>query len=121
MSKLVLIVDDEPHNVKLVRDLVQLLGYATIEATNGREGVERVLLDKPDLVLMDVQMPIMDGIQAITWLKSNPATRDVPVVVLTSYAMVGDKERITLAGCDHYLTKPLDTRQFMKLVKEILG
>ena len=121
MHKCVLIVDDELNNRKLARDLLQILGVSTIEAMNGREGIDRALQDKPDLILMDIQMPLMDGIQAIQWLKSNTETQHIPIVVLTSCAMVGDEERVTLAGADHYLTKPIDTRQFMTLIKEILG
>lgn len=116
MGKLILIADDESKNLKLIRDLLQVSGYETIEATNGQEMVELARAKKPDLILTDILMPIMDGVEAARILKTDPATRDIPIVALTSHAMVGDKERILAAGCDEYLSKPLDTRMFLQTV-----
>lgn len=120
MGKCVLVVDDEPKNIKLVRDLVQIMGHTVIEAPNGRVAVEMARQHAPALILMDIQMPVMDGIQATRLLKRDPATRAIPIIVLTSYAMTGDRERIMQAGCDEYMTKPLDTRVLMSTINRIL-
>ncbi len=118
MAKLILIVEDEPRNLTLLRDLLQVSGYKTIEATDGEQGVELVKAKKPDLILMDVQMPKMDGLEATRILKADASTGNIPVLVLTSYAMKGDKERILEAGCDGYLAKPLDIKELLKIVAE---
>ena len=118
MKKLILIADDEPKNLKLIRDLLQVSGYEVIEASNGQEMVEMARARKPDLILTDILMPILDGLQATVLLKADPATKEIPVIALTSYAMAGDRERILGAGCDDYLSKPLDTRMFLKKVAE---
>ena len=118
MTKMILIVEDQPKNLKLIRDLLQASGYTTIEATDGKEGVELARAKKPDLILMDVQMPVMDGLEATRILKADATTSNIPVLALTSYAMTGDKERILEAGCDGYLAKPIDIREFLKKVAE---
>ncbi len=120
MGKCVLVVDDEPKNIKLVRDLIQMLGHTVIEAVNGRMALEMAKKHLPDLILMDIQMPVMDGIQATRLLKSDPATHAIPIIVLTSYAMAGDRERIIESGCDGYMTKPLDTRAFIATMAKML-
>ncbi len=116
MEKLVLIVEDDPRNLTLFRDLLQKFGYATIEAGNGREGVDLARSDKPNLILMDIQLPVMDGLEATRILKSDADTRSIPILALTSYAMKGDSERIMQAGCDGYLAKPVDVREFLATV-----
>ncbi len=116
MAKLITIVDDEPKNIILVRDLLQVSGYSTNQATNGKEGVELARTSKPDLILMDIQMPEMDGLEATRILKTDAATRDIPILALSSYAMKGDKERILAAGCDGYLAKPFDIKELLKTV-----
>lgn len=121
MSKVILIVDEEPKNVKLVRDLLHVFGYTTIEATDGKQGVELAKAQKPDLILMDVMMPVMDGLEATRILKIDTATKSIPIVALTARAMKGDKEKMLQAGCDAYLTKPLDTKEFLKVVAEYLS
>jgi two-component system cell cycle response regulator DivK len=121
MAKLILIVEDEPRNLTLVRDLLQVSGYKTIEATDGEQGVELAKSKKPDLILMDVQMPKMDGLEATRILKADATTSNIPVLALTSYAMKGDKERILEAGCDGYIAKPIDIKEFLKLVTEYLS
>jgi len=121
MEKVILIVEDDPKNLKLIRDVLRVNGYATLEAINGKQGVEMAKSKIPDLILMDIQMPIMDGLEATRILKTDADTSKIPVVALTSYAMVGDEEKIQDAGCDGYLTKPIDIKEFLKIVAEYLS
>ncbi len=121
MAKVILIVEDEQKNLKLIRDLLQKFGYTTIEATDGKQGVELAKTRRPDLILMDVQMPVMDGLEATRILKADATTKNIPIVVLTSYAMKGDKERILEAGCNEYLSKPIDIRELLKTVAKYLS
>ena len=121
MAKLILIVEDEPKNLTLLRDLLQVSGYSTIEATDGKQGVELARARKPDLILMDVQMPVMDGLEATRVLKADTTTSNLPILALTSYAMKGDEERILEAGCDGYLAKPFDIQELLKEVAEYLS
>ena len=119
--KTVLIVDDEPKNIRLFHDLTQVAGYRTLEASNGRIGVELAKAELPDLILMDIQMPVMDGLTAVRLLKSLEETKHIPIMALTSYAMKGDRERMLEAGCDCYMAKPIDIHEFMAHVHECLG
>jgi len=121
MTKMILIVEDEPKNLTLLRDLLQVSGYKTIEATDGEKGVELAKASKPDLILMDIQMPKMDGLEATQILKADAATSNIPVLALTSYAMKGDEERILQAGCDGYLAKPFNIQELLKTVAEYLS
>ncbi len=118
MAKVILIVEDQPKNLKLIRDLLQVSGYTTIEATDGQQGVELAKARKPDLILMDIMMPKMDGIEATRILKADPGTRNIPILVLTSHAMKGDKEKILEAGCNGYIAKPFDIRDLLRKVAE---
>ena len=120
MKKTILIVEDEPRNLKLIRDLLQASGYLTLEATDGAQGIELAKAHKPDLILMDIMMPNMDGFEATKILKADAETRNIPIIALTSYAMKGDEEKIREAGCDGYITKPIDTKEFLKKVAEYL-
>jgi two-component system cell cycle response regulator DivK len=121
MAKLILIVEDEAKNLTLLRDLLQVSGYSTIEATDGKQGVELAKSKKPDLILMDIMMPEMDGLEATRILKADATTGDIPILALTSYAMKGDEERILEAGCDGYLAKPYNIRELLKTVAEYLS
>ncbi len=121
MTKMILIVEDEPKNMTLIRDLLQVSGYSTIEATDGKQGVELAKRSNPDLVLMDIQMPVMDGLEATRILKEDATTSNIPVLALTSYAMKGDEERILQAGCDGSLAKPFDIKDLLKRVAEYLS
>jgi len=120
MAKIILIVENEPKNLTLLRDLLQVSGYSTIEATDGEKGVELAKASKPDLILMDVQMPVMDGLEATRILKADTTTGNIPVLALTSYAMKGDKERILEAGCNGYLAKPFSIKKLLETVAEYL-
>ena len=121
MGKVVLIVEDEPKNLKLLRDLLQVWGYETLEAGNGKEGIEEASAHKPDLILMDIQMPVMGGLEATSILKAEAETKDIPIIALTSYAMKGDEDKMMAAGCDGYITKPIDTREFQRKIREYLS
>jgi CheY-like chemotaxis protein len=121
MPKTILMVEDEPKNMKLLRDLLQKFGYETMEATDGEQGVELTRKIKPDLVLMDIMMPKLDGLEATRILKADISTKDIPVVALTAFAMSGDKERALEAGCDGYVTKPVDVRELLKTVEQFLA
>ncbi|MBP1768716.1 MAG: two component system response regulator, modulated diguanylate cyclase [Candidatus Aminicenantes bacterium] len=117
----VLVVEDEAKNMKLIRDLLSFSGYAVIEASNGQAGIEAARQEKPDLILMDVQMPVMDGLEATKELKSNEATKKVPVIALTAYAMKEDRQRFFSVGFDGYIPKPIDTRAFLETIKAFLS
>lgn len=121
MGKVTLIVEDDPKSLKLFRDLLQIEGYTTLEASDGKQAVEIAKAERPDLILMDIQMPVMDGLEATKILKADTETRDIPIIALTSYAMKGDKEKILQAGCHGYMTKPIDTREFLKKIIEYLS
>ena len=112
-GRLVLIVEDNEKNLKLVRDLLEFRGFRTIEATSGAEGLRLAAAERPSLVLMDVQLPDMDGVEALDRLRREPATARTPVVAVTAFAMKGDRERLLSAGFDAYVAKPIDVRSFV--------
>ncbi|MFC1977128.1 response regulator [Chloroflexota bacterium] len=121
MTKTILIVENDSKNTTLLRDLLQVSGYSTIEASNGKQGVELARSKKPDLILMDIQMPEMDGLEATRILKADATTGTIPVLALTAYAMKGDEGRILDAGCDGYLAKPFNIQELLKQVAEYLS
>ena len=121
MEKTILIVEDDPKNLTLFRDLLKVTGYITIEATNGRQGVELAKARQPGLILMDIQLPEMDGIEATKILKADIVTRKIPVIALTSYAMKEDREKAFAVGFDGYLPKPIDIHEFLKIVADFLS
>jgi two-component system, cell cycle response regulator DivK len=118
MSKVTLIVEDDPRNMTLFRDLLQRFGVATCEATNGKEAVETAQKLHPALILMDIQLPVMSGIDATKILKADEATKHIPIIALTSFAMKEDEIKIRASGCDDYLSKPVDLRLLLKKVKD---
>jgi two-component system cell cycle response regulator DivK len=120
MGRVVLIVEDDPRNLKLIRDLLQIRGYTTLEATDGKQGVDMARAKMPDLILMDIQMPVMNGFEATSILKADPVTKSITIVALTAFAMQGDREKCMEAGFNDYITKPLDIRAFMTKIKEYL-
>jgi len=121
MVKRVLVVEDNPLNMKLVRTLLQLEGYEVLEASTGEEAVSAAVEGLPDLILMDVQLPGIDGLQACMCLKGDPRTSTIPVVALTSYAMPGDDKKALEAGCAGYITKPIDTESFPHQIARFLS
>ncbi|MDH5525385.1 MAG: response regulator [Desulfobulbaceae bacterium] len=114
MKKKVLVIEDEPANMKLVLDLLEVAGHCTLAANNGRQGVELAQKELPDLILMDIQMPVMDGLEATRLLKADEQTKHIPIIALTALAMQGDDKIIKNAGCDGYITKPIDIKKFLK-------
>ena len=117
----ILIVEDNATNMKLSTFLLESAGYTVIDATNAETGLTLAREEHPDLILMDIQLPGMDGLQATALLKADDATRDIPVIALTALAMKGDEERILAAGCDGYIAKPLDYKDFLALVAATLA
>jgi two-component system, cell cycle response regulator DivK len=118
LGERVLIVEDNEKNMKLVRDVLQATGYGTLEATTGEEAVELALSQAPALVLMDVQLPGIDGVKALERMRQNERTASIPVLALTAQAMSGDRERFLEAGFDGYLAKPVDVRELIEAVRE---
>jgi two-component system cell cycle response regulator DivK len=119
--KKILVVEDTEDNRQILRDLLGMAGYDMIEAHDGAEGVSQATEHKPDLILMDIQMPVMDGYEATRQIKANPALKGIPIVAVTSYALSGDEEKARAAGCDGYIAKPYSPRQMLAKVREILG
>jgi two-component system, cell cycle response regulator DivK len=116
-GELVLIVDDNPRNLRLARDVLQFGGLRTVEAETARDGVARAAETLPDVILMDVRMPDMDGPAALVQLRAEPRTASIPVVAVTSSAMMGDRERLLAAGFDGYLEKPINVKEFAGQVR----
>jgi CheY-like chemotaxis protein len=114
----VLVVEDNEKNMKLFRDILQATGYSTLEATTGEEAIELARAHEPALVLMDVQLPGIDGVEALARLRQDERTAAIPVLALTAQAMRGDRERFLEAGFDGYLSKPVDVVELINAVKE---
>ena len=119
-GELILIVEDNEKNLKLVRDVLQYRGYQTIEAGTGEEGVRLAKERHPDLVLMDIQLPGIDGITALGQLRADASTRLIPVIAVTASAMTHDRKKIMAAGFDGYQSKPIKVKEFMDAVRETL-
>jgi CheY-like chemotaxis protein len=116
----ILVVEDNLMNMELAVDLLSLQGYKVLEAHTGPEALEIINTEEIDLILMDVQLPGMDGLDVTKKLKENPKTKDIPIVALTAHAMKGDEERILRQGCTGYISKPIDTREFPKAVAKFI-
>jgi two-component system cell cycle response regulator DivK len=117
----ILVVEDNPLNLKLVRDVLQFAGYDVVEAHSGEEGLRVAEEDPPDLVLMDLQLPGIDGTETLRRLRQGSLGRDVPVVAVTAFAMAEDRERATLAGFDGYVEKPISVRELPGQIEAFLG
>ena len=120
MAQKILIVEDNEQNMILLRDVIKYQGYTVITARNGTDGIRLAREERPDLIIMDIQMPVMDGATAIKIVRSDPELQKIKVVACTSFAMSGDKERLLQAGFDDYLAKPLDVRQLREMVSRHL-
>lgn len=116
----ILIVDDDEKNCKLMRVILQNYGYETIEAGDGEQAVRLAKERIPDLILMDIQMPVMDGIEAFRILRADPTTKDIKIIAITSYAMKSDKERLLVEGFNGYISKPIDVKEFINTIKSVL-
>ncbi|MBL4876587.1 MAG: response regulator [Cohaesibacteraceae bacterium] len=121
MSKTVLIVEDNELNMKLFNDLLEAHGYEVLQACNGLEALELARLHRPDLILMDIQLPEVSGLEVIKWIKEDDALSSIPIIAITAFAMKGDEERIRQGGCEAYLSKPISVVKFVETVKTYLG
>ena len=120
MSKRILIIEDTEDNRRIVRDLLTHAGFDLIEATDGADGIAKAEHHRPDLILMDIQLPGVDGYEATRRIKANPDLRHIPIIAVTSYALSGDEARTRAAGCDGYVAKPFSPRQLLAKVHEFL-
>ena len=120
MSKRILVVEDQEDNRKIVRDLVTASGYEVVEAATGEEGLEAAARERPDLILMDIQLPGIDGYEVTRRIKANPDLRQIPIIAVTSFALSGDDKKAFAAGCDGYVTKPFSPRLLLAKIKEYL-
>ena len=120
MSKRILIVEDQEDNRAILRDVLSTAGYELIEAVDGGEGVALALKERPDLILMDIQLPVLDGYEATRQIKGNAELKAIPIIAVTSYALSGDEAKARAAGCDGYVTKPFSPRQLLTKVREYL-
>jgi two-component system cell cycle response regulator DivK len=119
--KTILIVEDNEKNMKLARDILRAKGYAVLEAVNGLDGVKLAFEHKPDLVLMDIQLPDINGIEAFERIRGNASTAQVPVIAFTASVTTGDRSRIGDAGFDAFLGKPINLKEFVETVRRMLG
>lgn len=121
MAKKVLIVEDNELNMKLFHDLLEAYGYETCETRNGLEALDLAREHRPDLILMDIQLPEVSGLEVTKWLKEDDDLRSIPVVAVTAFAMKGDEERIRQGGCEAYLSKPISVSKFIETVRTYIG
>jgi two-component system cell cycle response regulator DivK len=121
MSKRVLVVEDQEDNRRIIRDLLTSVGYELVEAPDGEAGVRLAKEYRPDLILMDIQLPVLDGYEATRRIKADPELSPIPIVVVTSYALSGDELKAKAAGCDAYVAKPFSPRQLLATIRALLG
>ena len=118
---MILIVEDNEKNLKLVRDVLQFKGHQTIEAMTGTEGLRLARESRPDLVLMDIQLPDIDGITALARLRADPQTKNMPVVAVSASVMPDEQQKIAASGFDAFITKPLNVKNFLEIVERFVG
>ena len=121
MTKRILVIEDTEDNRQIIRDLLTSVGYEMIEAVDGLEGVTTAEREQPDLILMDIQLPGIDGYEATRRIRAIPALAKVPIIAVTSYALSGDEDKARAAGCDGYIAKPFSPRQMLAKVREVIG
>ena len=120
MTKCILMIEDHEDNRRIVRDLVTRAGFEMIEAATGEEGIRLAETRRPDLILMDIQMPVLDGYEATRRLKANDDLRHIPIIVVTSFALSGDEAKAMAAGADAYVTKPFSPRALLAKIRQFL-
>ena len=120
MSKRILVVEDQEDNRNILRDLLNSAGYEIIEVGDGKAALVAAKTQHPDLILMDIQLPVMDGYEATRQIKADPTLRSIPVIAVTSYALGGEEEKARAAGCDLYVTKPFSPKVLLTQIKELL-
>jgi len=121
MAKTVLVVEDNELNMKLFHDLLEANGYNTIQTRSGLEAIDLARAQRPDLILMDIQLPEVSGLEVTKWIKEDDDLRSIPVIAVTAFAMKGDEERIRQGGCEAYLSKPISVNKFIETVKAYIG
>ena len=121
MSKRILVVEDQEDNRRILRDLLGSAGYELTEAENGEEALAALAKQQPDLILMDIQLPIMDGYEATRRIRTNPDLKSVPIIAVTSHALAGDEEKALTAGCNGYVSKPYSPRDLLAKVRAYLA
>jgi CheY-like chemotaxis protein len=120
MTKRILVVEDNPDNRILITDVLASMGYEVLVAEDGEQGVKQAEANIPDLIMMDLSLPKKDGWTAAREIKENPALKSIPIIALTAHAMVGDREKALQAGCDDYISKPIDLRELSSKLKRFL-
>lgn len=120
MSKRILVVEDQDDLRAILRDLLTGSGYTMIEAVDGGAGVEKARAERPDLILMDIQLPVLDGYEAMRRIRSAPDLQKTPIIAVSSFAMKGDEEKARASGCDGYVTKPYSPMQLLRLIRSFL-
>ncbi len=121
MTKRILVVEDQEDNRQIIRDMLSATDYQITEAENGEEALAAVAKQRPDLILMDIQMPILDGYEATRRIKADPGLRSIPIIAITSYALSGDEQKARAAGCDDYVPKPYSPRQLLAKIRQYLS
>ncbi len=121
MKKTVLIVEDSVLNMKLFNDLLEAHGYATLQTGCGREALALAREHSPDLIVMDIQLPEVSGLEVTRWIKEDAGTRHIPVIAVTAFAMKGDEEKFRNGGCDGYMAKPISVSRFIETVEQYVG
>ncbi len=121
MKKRILIVEDNPENMRLIEMTLRAKGYTLLKATDGEEALDMAMRERPDLIIMDMRLPKMNGLEVTRKLRETPAFSHTPIIAITAYAMKGDKERIIESGCDAYLPKPINTRELPKVIAKMLA
>jgi two-component system, cell cycle response regulator DivK len=121
MSRRILVVEDQEDNRQILRDLLGNAGYELIEAVDGEQALAAYAKQRPDLILMDIQLPIMDGYETTRRIRTDPESKAIPIIAVTSYALAGDEAKALAAGCNGYITKPYSPRALLAKVREFLG
>jgi two-component system, cell cycle response regulator DivK len=121
MAKRVMIVEDNDLNMKLFNDLLEANGYETIKTRDGLEALELARTHRPDLILMDIQLPEISGLEVTKWIKEDDELRSIPVIAVTAFAMKGDEERIRQGGCEAYISKPISVAKFVETIRSYIG
>jgi two-component system cell cycle response regulator DivK len=121
MTKRILVVEDQPDNRQIIRDMLAPTDYEITEAEDGEKALEAVARQRPDLILMDIQLPVIDGYTATRKIKANPAWQSIPIIAVTSYALSGEEKKAREAGCDDYVPKPFSPRQLLAKIRQFLS
>ena len=120
MNQKILIVEDNPQNMRLIEMVLRAKGYILLKATDGEEALDMAMRERPDLIIMDIQLPKLNGLEVTMKLRETPALSHIPVIAVTAHAMMGDKERFIDGGCDAYLSKPINTRELPGVIAQML-